>query len=116
MALKIRTSNPNDLLYKIKLGIYEKHIRTWTYTTHNTNQEYFSHVTSDSQWLGVAWLLPRIEADLLIFNIIKPQNANVSSAAYAIYHGRFTEMLLAHFDNQFSIVWATAMPADGDMT
>jgi len=33
--------------------------------------------------------------------------------AYAVYHGRFIEMLLAHFDEGFSEAFATAQ-ATGD--
>jgi hypothetical protein len=114
MAVKIRASNPADLLAKIKKEINEGKIKTWTYETHNQKQ-YFFHVTNDNQWKGKAWLLPNFEEELLVFNIIKPQSATVSTVAYAVFHGRFIEMLLAHFDKEFSIAWATAMPASGDV-
>jgi len=114
MAIKIRTENPENLLSKIKQEIKNGRIKTWDCQVHN-NKEYFSHVTSDGQWKGKAWLLPKIEGDLLIFNIVKPQKATVSSIAYAVYHGRFTEMLLAHFDKNFSIAWSTALPSSGDV-
>lgn len=113
MAVKVRTSNPSALLAKIKKEINDGHIVTWAYETHNDKQ-YFSHVTNDKQWKGKAWLLPKFEDDLLVFSIIKPSNANISSTAYAVYHGRFIEMLLSHFDQDFSIAWATALPAPGD--
>jgi hypothetical protein len=34
---------------------------------------------------------------------------------YAVYHGRFIEMLLAHFDEQMSGAAATAMPTTADV-
>lgn len=114
MAVKIKTGNPSDLLAQIKRGINEGKIVTWSYETHN-NKQYFSHDTSDKQWKGKAWLLPSIDGDTLVFNIIKPQGQNVSTVAYSVYHGRFIEMLLAHFDKDFSIAWATAMPTTGDV-
>lgn len=114
MAIKIRTSNPSDLLARIKAGINDKRIVTWSYETHH-NKQYFSHETSDKQWKGKAWLLPSVEGDILVFNIIKPQSQNISTVVYAVYHGRFIEMLLAHFDKDFSIAWATAMVATGDV-
>jgi hypothetical protein len=33
---------------------------------------------------------------------------------YAVYHGRFIEMALAHFDSQFGEGAATAMPTAAD--
>ena len=114
MAIKIRTANPSDLLAQIKRGINEGKIVTWSCETHNSKQ-YFSHETSDKQWKGKAWLLPSSDGDVLVFNIIKPQNQTISTVAYAVYHGRFIEMLLAHFEKEFSIAWATAMPTAGDV-
>lgn len=114
MAIKIRTADPSDLLTQIKRGINEGKIVTWSYSTHNGRQ-YFTHETSDKQWKGKAWFLPSFEEGVLVFNIIKPLNQNISTVAYAVYHGRFIEMLLAHFDKSLSIAWATAMPATGDL-
>jgi hypothetical protein len=37
------------------------------------------------------------------------------SDVYAVYHGRFAEMLLAHFDKEFSEARASAMPAAADI-
>lgn len=115
MAIKIRTDNPSRLLEKIKKDINDGRIVTWKCETHNQRQ-YFTHVTSDKQWIGKAWLLPKYEDDnLLVFNIIKSQNVNISTTVYAIFHGRFIEMLLSHFDGDFSLAWATAMPTFGDV-
>ena len=117
MALRIRATNPQDLLNKIKQGIDQNRIQTWRYTI-ESHGEYFSHVTPDKQWVGKAWLKPSIsadKADQLVFNIIRPQNGKISSQDYAVYHGRFAEMVLSHFDKEFSIVWATALPETGDL-
>jgi hypothetical protein len=35
---------------------------------------------------------------------------------YGVYHGRFVEMLLNHFDNRFSEATVTALPSKGDRT
>jgi len=113
MAIKIRTANPSDLLAQIRRGINEGKIVTWSCETHYEKQ-YFTHETSDKQWKGKAWFLPSFEQDVLVFNIIKPKNQTISTVVYAVYHGRFIEMLLSHFDQAFSIAWATAMPETGD--
>jgi len=114
MALRIKATNPQDLLNKIKAGIDEKRIETWRYIT-NSNGEYFTHVTPNKQWEGKAWLKPSVHGEQLVFNIVRPQDKKVSSKAYAVYHGRFAEMLLAHFDKEFSIVWATALAESSDL-
>ncbi len=33
----------------------------------------------------------------------------ISIPEYAIYHGRFSEMLLAHFDHDFDYIYITAL-------
>jgi hypothetical protein len=51
----------------------------------------------------------------LVFNIIKPQNAKITKEVYGVYHGRFIEMLLVHFDNSFTTAEASAAVAVGDL-
>ena len=102
------------MLTKIKAGIDEKRIETWRYIT-NANGDYFTHVTPNKQWEGKAWLKPSVQEDQLVFNIVRPEGKNVSKKAYAVYHGRFAEMILAHFDNEFTTVWATALAKPGDL-
>jgi hypothetical protein len=48
MALNIQTSNPNDLLTKIKKAINDNVVVTWTYDADGD----FTHVTSNEQWKG----------------------------------------------------------------
>jgi hypothetical protein len=50
----------------------------------------------------------------LRFGIIKPNDQNISKEMYAIYHGRFIESMLAHFDKKFSYSFATALPDADD--
>lgn len=38
----------------------------------------------------------------------------MSVETYAVYHGRFSEMLLAHFDDEFSNVYSTAQKTKYD--
>ena len=103
MSIQIRTTNPQDLLDAIYLAIDEGHIDTWTYDEEGD----FSHETASEQWVGEAWLHPVVGLALLSLEIIPPQDG-LSKEAYAVYHGRFIEMLLAHFDEDFSLVTATA--------
>ena len=51
----------------------------------------------------------------LTLNIEPPKRGVVSSKAFAIYHGRVIEMLLAHFDTICSSAQASAMPSAADV-
>jgi hypothetical protein len=109
MAVIVYTSSPPALLEEIRAAIDENHVVTWTYDSDGD----FTHATQ--QWRYLAWLRPRTQSDRLIFNTVTPTDQSLSSEAYAIYHGRFIEMLLAHFDEKFTSVTATAMPELPDL-
>ena len=96
---------------EFKKSIDNGHVFTWSYELHN-GREYFTHTTE--QWKKKAWLLPKIESNRLVLNIVKPQEGNISSEIYAIYHGRFIESMLVHCDSLFRNAIATALPALGD--
>jgi hypothetical protein len=81
----------------------EGHVDTWTYDEDGD----FSHDTSSEQWVGAAWLHPGVSLGTLTLSIISPEEG-LSKEAYAIYHGRFIEMLLAHFEDDFLVATATA--------
>jgi hypothetical protein len=109
MAINIDTSNPRALLDAIKKKIDEKHIQTWEYDKDGD----FTH--SAAQWNKRAWLRPSIGLGSLKLTTLPRANSNVSTELYAIFHGRFIEMLLAHFDNLFTNAGATAMPVPADI-
>ena len=48
-----------------------------------------------------------------MLNVIPPKKG-LSKEAYAVYHGRFIEMLLAHFDEEFSEAFGTAKATKDD--
>jgi hypothetical protein len=103
MAIQVGTDNPQKLLDAIYEAIDEGHIETWTYDEDGD----FIHVTPDEQWVGKAWLHPVPNATFLTLNTIAPTEG-LSDEVYAVYHGRFIEMLLAHFDDEFFSAIATA--------
>jgi len=103
MAIQVKTADPQGLLDAIYEAIDEGHIETWTYDEDGD----FTHDTPDQQWVGKAWLRPVPGVALLTLNAV-PSTEGLSEEAYAVYHGRFIEMLLAHFDEQFSDAKATA--------
>jgi hypothetical protein len=102
------TTTPNALLAAIKKAIDDKKVTTWSH-----NQGYFTH--TPPQWINKAWLQPVVDAAVgLRFAIVHPNNGIVTSENYAVYHGRFVEMMLAHFDSEFTNATSTAMPTAFD--
>ncbi len=110
MAVIVKTDKPRTLLAAIKKSIDNSDIKTWSYDADGD----FTH-TAD-QWKRRAWLRPRIRDEGLVFCIMPPRKQNISRVVYGIYHGRFVEMLLNHFDSKFTEASATALPSKGDRT
>lgn len=109
MAIIVRTATPLSLLTSIKTGIAEGRVTTWSIDSDGD----FTH--SPEQWIHKAWLRPRIvRSEFLVLNALSPKDTRMSSVVYAVYHGRFIEMLLSHFDKEFSNASATAMPVAPD--
>ena len=99
MALILKIKNgyaPSIIVDSIKNLIDNGEIDTWSYDVDGD----FTH--SPKQWMRRSWLRP--DADdtnsTLSFWIIGNKNEPMTKTMYAIYHGRFAEMLLKHFDNQ----------------
>jgi hypothetical protein len=109
MAIHFTTKTPKKLLSTFKKAIDDGKVATWAYDTDGD----FTHTAQ--QWKSLAWLRPKVvEGEELVFSIIKPQNAKISSEIYGIYHGRFIESMLVHCDSLFAGANATAFPADDD--
>ena len=109
MAIIVSTASPYTLLSAIKLAIDARNIETWEYDSDGD----FIH--SPPQWKGKAWLRPVVQESRLILRIMTPQGTHMSRTVYAVYHGRFIEMLLTHFDTSFSRADASALPELGDI-
>jgi hypothetical protein len=112
MAINVMTGNGQALLAAIFKAIDDKKVDTWRYETHD-GVKYLTH--SPDQWDQKAWLKATVAAPGLVLNIVKPKSSNISTVLYAVYPGRFIEMLLAHFDRQMSGASATAMPTAADV-
>jgi hypothetical protein len=109
MAVRVFSDNPRGLLTNIKSSIQDGSIETWAVDSDGD----FTH--SPEQWKNRAWFRPVIKEDRVVFRILTPKSVTMSRTVYAVYHGRFIEMLLTHFDLRFSHATATALPADGDI-
>lgn len=111
MAVILFTANAHVLLAKIRRLVDEGHISTWMYDADGD----FTHTAAGGQWKNKAWLRPRLLPDRLTMNIIRPNNGAVSREVYAVYHGRFPEMAIAHVPELFTITSATPFAANGDL-
>jgi len=108
MAVIVKTSNPTQLLKLIKKKIDDRSIDTWTYDSDGD----FTH--SPEQWKNKAWFNPKIYSNELRFGILGQKDTTMKTHIYGIYHGRFIEMLLNHFDSSFTNVQATAQKTEPD--
>jgi len=109
MAIIVVTDTPSNLLKAIYKAIDDDKIETWSYDSDGD----FTH--SPDQWRNRAWLRPKAYAGELRFGIVSQKDVNLSRLIYAIYHGRFIEMLLNHFDDSFTVARATALKTEPDV-
>ncbi|MBB4378365.1 hypothetical protein [Bradyrhizobium sp. SBR1B] len=113
MSISFSTADPEALLAKFNTAIEQREqkgkIQTWE---RSADKQYYTHKAPD--WHRKAWFKPRIEAERLVFNIIKPQNADVTSVTYGYYHGHLIETFLNHFDSNFANGSASALPTAND--
>lgn len=96
MAIYVNTSNPQSLVDGIKQQIKEGKIDAWLCDDDGD----FTH--NNEQWRYKAWMRPVVETERVVFGVLCRKDKNLSVVDYAIYHGRFVEMLLTHFDKDCS--------------
>lgn len=108
MAILIKTGNPAALLTAIRKKIDAGKIETWTYDIDGD----FTH--TPDQWVKKAWLRPKTYAGELRVGILGQKGVKLPSVIYGVYHGRFIEMILTHFDNDFTNAIATAQKTEPD--
>ncbi len=114
MAIHFTTKNAKSLLQAFDARIEQKELKGKIATWEKSDDgKYYTHKAPE--WNKKAWLLPKIEAGQLTFNIIKPNNKNISSIAYAYYHGHLIETFLNHFDQSFQSGVVSALPEAGDL-
>lgn len=108
MALHIKTYNPEQLLDSIYEFIRKKEIEAWITDIDGD----FTH--RPEQWIMEAWLRPFLNEKELVFGIISRRNTPLSKVVYAVYHGRFSEMLLSYFDDEIDSIEITSNPDCND--
>lgn len=107
MAIKlIIKDGTTDLGDTIRDLIDEKKLLNWEYDVEG------DFTLSSVQWRNKAWF--RIYKDeknpnSIKFGIIGRKEQSMGRTLYAVYHGRFAEMLLSHFDRKISNMEITPM-------
>ncbi|HEX9241095.1 MAG TPA: hypothetical protein VF875_01505 [Anaeromyxobacter sp.] len=109
MAVIVYTTDPRGLLAAIREAIQAQSIRTWQVDSDGD----FTHTAE--QWENRSWMRPRVLEDRLVFNILAPRGVQISRATYGVYHGRFIEMLVTHFDSRLERAVATALATSNDV-
>lgn len=105
MSIKVKTNNPSLLINDIKKLIDEKKIDTWKYDSDGD----FTH--SVPQWVYHAWIRSKIVGvDEVVFSILGRKDRKMTTIEYAVYHGRFVEMLLTHFDKVCKNIDVSSLP------
>ncbi len=104
MAVRAMSNDAEGLLKAIKKQIDAGHIDTWSYDSDGD----FTH--TPEQWKNQAWLRPTAEKERLRVRIIKPQNKALAREVFAVYQGRFIEMLVKHVPDLFTDARATPNP------
>jgi hypothetical protein len=108
MSVRAFTEYADALLTKIKRLIDQGHITTWSYDEEGD----FTHTAT--QWKNRAWLRPQVQPDRLRLVIRKSKTVPLTREVFAIYHGRFIEMLIEHVPKDFVRASATPNPVKGD--
>ena len=114
MALIVETiSDANVLLNAIYNKMRANKIDTWSYDAD------LDFIYLPDQWSLRAWFRPRLDTlqqnnhRQLTFGIISSRKYNLTKALYGVYHGRFAEMLLTHFDGMFTNIEITSLIVPG---
>ena len=108
MAVIVKTGKPSELLADIYKAIDNDKIATWL----SDDDKDLTH--EPLQWKNKAWFRPKVYAGELRFGLLGPKGVTMSKEIYGVYHGRLIEMLLIHFDDQFSNVSGTAKKFEPD--
>lgn len=109
MSIHIKTPIGAKPLYeKIVNSIKSNQIDTWILDDDGD----FTH--TPLQWRNQAWLKYYTNGNELIFGILSRRDIKMSKLTYGVYHGRFSEMLLTHFDNEITSIQLTSLPDNYD--
>jgi hypothetical protein len=110
MSVRAFTDNATALLARIKKLIDEGHIETWAYDSDGD----FTHTPASGQWKNKAWFRPQVKSDMLRMVILNNKKVTFTREIFAVYHGRFIEMLTSHAPELYTSASASPNPVSGD--
>src|SRR5208283_5941389 len=108
MSVNFETADPSKLLAAFKKAIDDKKVVTWSYDSDGD----FTH--TPEQWKNRAWLRPRISSGKLSFSFLGKQREVTTWEVYSVYHGRFTESMMAHCHDLFDRASVRSKPTADD--
>ena len=100
--LVVNTPHPEELLAALRQAVDSRKVEGW-----NCDRD-GDYTYELPPWRGKAFLRPVVMVGALKFVLLGQQNALMTKAAYGVYLGRFIELLLAHFDDRFTGLTASA--------
>jgi len=106
MAIFIKTGNPQGLLDNIRERIEKQVVQTWS----TDDDGDFTHI---SQWKNKAWFRAHVQTGRLVFGLLGRKDETMTKMIYGLYHGRFSEMLLTHFDASIEDMQLTPKGVEG---
>lgn len=108
IQVNVRIINSDTLLCKINDAIDSNQISTWGYDDDG------DYTAIPQQWNREAWMHPIIvDKKTIKFGIVQRRDASLTQNVYAVYHGRFAEMLLMHFDRYISNIEISSLLIEG---
>ena len=98
----------------IDAGISKKRIEEGKIDTWSCDKDGdFTH--NVDQWRFHAWMRSFVESERVVFGVVGRKDKNLSVLDYAVYHGRFVEMLLRHFDKDCSDISVSPLGTKYDL-
>ena len=76
------------------------------------------YTRSQEPWKERAWIRysqDKNDQNHVLFIIVQPKNQSISKAVYGVYHGRFAEMLITHFDSYISELGISPLLTEHDI-
>jgi hypothetical protein len=100
MTITTYTKNPKQLINSISKKITDNDLKTWDIVEDSEGEILYTH--TPAQWNETAMPKPYIETDHVCFKIIWWENEEPDEATKGYIIGRFTEILMVHFREQFT--------------
>lgn len=115
MGVYVNTENPNGILASIKSQIKNGTISTWKIYVHE-GHEFITHTDASGQWENKAFFLPSVDLEngQLNFGMYGHGNTPLERIYYSVYHGKLTQMILSHFEENITGIYSSSKKAGID--